>query len=517
MIQVKDEKYCDVTPDVSLMKNMASIQGNPASRIMELVDNAIDARIPGVPLVIDVNVVQKGKKEYIEVVDNGCGMTETVARSFFRLGDSQKRGKGKIGRFGMGCKVAIMGIGDTCIVETVPYGEEYGVRFLFDIRRFTQWDIPYSLIDANGKTHGTRIRIENLTMRIEPVGRFTERLHEQFAKVYKHFILTGNVTIRINRQKVIPQSVELLPGFYQAFDFMVDGKRVHGWCGAKKVTGANWKFGFDLINNGRIIKQNDFLTRVPHQSLSRLTGEIHLDDFETDVHKTDFIRHNPSFEKMQEMLMKEIEGMISEISKMTNKEVFEKYHTDMKRVSSSLNKVLNSYVFLNQIDIDEGIFKKMKQKAKKPTKRAKIIVPTEEPKEEMTTLEVENVQDIIDSMVDEEPVEEKPKKAKRTKKEAGLVVEEPAGVSAGYEQPPRRWVAIERDNAMYLNVEVNLDHPSYRKLEDSKVAVQMQNAVLDSVAEFILDEEKKQGGFIESEVERLNQLKDMLIRCSITI
>lgn len=520
-MQIKAEKHCDVTPDISLMKKMASTSGTIPSRIMELVDNAIDAKIEGKPLEVDVNVVKKGKKQYIEVMDNGCGMTEIVARSFFRLGDSKKQGQKKIGRFGLGSKVAILGIGDSCTVETVPYGEDYAIGFRFDIRQFRKWNVPYQVMEKGERSHGTKIRIDNVTIRIGYVERFCERLHEQFSKVYKHFIQHGDVVIRINGQNVMPTDVELLPGFYKQFDFMVDGKHVYGWCGAKKDTGANWKFGFDLIYNGRIIKQNDFLTRVPHQSLSRLTGEIHLDEFETDIHKTDFIRYNPSFEKMQEQLMGvEIADMLTNISKLTNREVFEKYHRDLKQVSNVLNKVLNSYEFLNQLDIETGIFKSMKSKKRNPVKPRVPVVETE------TTEEVaDDFQDIFEDFAvveteevaaEQESVEEKEEKPKAPKKDSGLIVEEPIGVAAGYDQPPRRWVAFEKGDAMYLNVEVNIDHPFYANMEGERVAVQMHNAVLDSVAEFIVEEERKQVGFVEAEIERLNQLKDMLIRCSLT-
>ncbi|PGK51434.1 hypothetical protein CN918_26955 [Priestia megaterium] len=526
-MNVNAERNCDVTPDISVMKKMASISGSPASRILELVDNSIDARIKGLPLIVDVNVVKRRKQEYIEVKDNGKGMTELVARSYFRLGDSQKSGKGKIGKFGLGSKVAILGLGDTCEIETKPYEENYSVNFNFDIRRFKKWSVPYQVTENTDGEHGTTIRIKDITIRIGNVQRFCDRLQEQFAKIYKHFIQHEDVIIRVNGQPVSAIETELLPGFYKSFDFEIDGKRVYGWCGAKKDTGANWKFGFDLVSNGRIIKQNDFLTRVAHQSLSRLTGEIHLDDFETDVHKTDFIRHNPSFEKMQERLLQtEIADMITNISKLTSREVFEKYHRDMKQVSTKLNKVLNSYEFLNQLDIEDGIFKKMKRKKqktedKKEAKQNQTFIPEQEKEETYEDIFADLIKSPVKEEYEEvEVVEEaqhEPEKPKRQRVQSGLVVEEPIGVSAGYEQPPRRWIAVEKGDAMYLNVEVNIDHPSYASLDEGRVAVQMQNAVMDSVAEFILEEEKKQSVHVESDVERLNQLKDMLIRCSVSV
>jgi len=230
---------------------------------------------------------------------------------------------------------------------------------------------------------------------------------------------------------------------------------------------------------------------------------------------------------MQEQLLNdEIADMITNISKLTSREVFEKYHRDMKQVSTKLNKVLNSYEFLNQLDIEDGIFKKMKRKKQtanesKENKQTQSFVPEQQKEETYEDLFADLLntsakEEYIEVEVEEEvPVEtEKPR---RKKVQSGLVVEEPIGVSAGYEQPPRRWSAVEKGDAMYLNVEVNIDHPSYTSLDEGRIAVQMQNAVMDSVAEFILEEEKKQSVYVESDVERLNQLKDMLIRCSVSV
>jgi len=517
-------KNCDVTPDISLMKKMANIYGTSSSRLMELVDNSIDARLPSQVLEIDVSVVKRGNRQYIEVKDNGTGMTELVARAFFRLGDSQKLGKNKIGKFGLGSKVAILGIGNTCKVKTTPKGEPYAIQIHFDIQKFKDWNIKYHMEEAENEEHGTTIRIENVTIRIGNVKRFCERLQEQFSKVYKHFIDSGKVIIRINGEKVVTTPVDLIPGMYKEFDFKISsGKRVRGWAGAMKKAGVNWKFGFDLISNGRIIKANDLLSRQAHTSLARLTGEIHLDEFPTDVHKTDFLRDSHDFQEMQTTLIEsELVEVMAKIAKLTNKEVFNKYHDDMLDVSKMLNQVIRSYDFLNHIDIDEGIFKKLKKKAEKAKERKEKLKEVMEDDEfnifeELETFfdESDQAENKEDDFEEELPKEEEPKEPKR-RRNVGLVINEPMGVSAGIDQPSRRWIVDETEDAMFLNVEVNLDHPTYQS-EDEGTAVYMKNAVLDSVAEFILQEEKNQNGFMEDEIQRFNRIKDMLIRYSLAV
>lgn len=516
----------DITPDISLMKKMASISGTIPSRLMELVDNSIDARIPGQKLRIDVNIIKRGTKQHIEVIDNGAGMTELVARSFFRLGDSQKGGKRKIGKFGLGAKVAILGLGNTCKIDTHPQNESYCIGINFDIQAFKDWKIRYKVRDNETNKRGTKIRIDNLTVRIGNTKRFCERIQEQFAKAYKHFIESGEVELYVNGTPVTTFNVDLIPELHKEFDFTLrSGKRVHGWAGAMKKAGQNWKFGFDLISHGRIVKANDFLTRQAHTSLARLTGEIHLDDFPTDVHKTDFLRDNDDFQEMQVMLIEqELADLITKITRLTNREVFTKYQNDMHDVSKMLNRVIRNYDFLNHIDIEGGIFQDLKSKAEKERNKEKKK-KIEEPKDadsffeelnQMLQEDATDTEEVDETLMEEEKEPEKQKEIKK-KPPTGLIIEEPVGISAGVEQPSRRWVSDEFTNGVRLLVEVNLDHPTYQEDNDLSTSVYMKNAVMDSVAEFILQEEKKQNGLVEDEIDRLNRIKDMLIRYSMAI
>lgn len=529
-VVLKEERNCDITPDISVMKKMASISGTIPHRLMELVDNAIDARIEGKKLEVTVNIVKRGEKYYIEIADNGCGMNELQAKKYFRLGDSDKANGKNIGKFGLGAKVAILGLGNACRILTYPIHENYKISMMFDINKFTDWNIKYNVQEKEQKElHGTYIRIDHLSVRIGSIDRFCERLQEHFAKVYKHFIEKGLVSIKVNKKEVEPQPTELISNLYQTFDFKIsNGKRVYGWAGAMKQAGVNWKFGFDLIHNGRIIKANDLLSRQAHTSLARLTGEIHLDDFETDVHKTDFLRDKDDFQEMQTKLLEnEINEIVTKIARLTNREVFTKHQDDMQQISKILNKVMRSEDFLAKIDIDQGIFRKMKENAKKRKER-RLNNPTKdevdevlEEIDELLELDIELELDelILEGNEDVNEMEENKKKKKQQKPReiSGLVIREPIGVSVGEFQPSRRWVASHVNGGYELVIEVNLDHPTYLTDNDQNVGIQMKNAVIDSIAEFILNEEKNYGSYIENEIERVNEIKDIIIRQSVAM
>jgi hypothetical protein len=424
-------------------------------------------------------------------------MDEVKARSFFKLGDSQKQGKGKIGRFGLGAKVAILGLGNKAKVTSTPYGEDYGIDIDFDIQNFSSWEIEYNLTNQKKNSHGTTIKIEDITVRIGDVDRFVERLKENVAKTYKHFIKSKDYVIRINGNKVKPHSVELIDDLYQEFDFMVNGKRVYGWAGATVKAGTNWKFGFDLINYSRIIKSNDFLSRQAHTSLARLVGEIHLDEFETDVHKTDFLRDKDDFQDMQDVLINDVlTDLLSKVAKLTNRDVFEKYKKNLSQISKVFNKVINLDGFLSSISFGNEFFKSSKSNSlqKKAAFKSAVIINDS------------------NELNDDISVETKEKKERKKQQKSGFFVDEPVLLSLGHDQEVRKWSLVEEENGAHLLVEINMDHPTFKN--ENEIEVFIRNSVLDSIAEFIVKEEKKYSDVFEDEIDRLNTVKDLIVRHS---
>lgn len=504
-LEKQSNSTASIVPDISLMKKMASISGTIPSRILELVDNSIDALIPGHPLKVEITVTKKGKNQYIKIKDNGSGMTEEAAKSFFKLGSSIKEGTGKIGKFGLGAKVAILGLGDKCFIKSSPLGLPYKVDIDFDINNFSNWEIEYQISEEEEQSHGTEITIEDITVRVGDVEKFSNRLSEQLSKTYKHFILNKQVKIFVNDVEVNPQPIELIEELYQEFDFLINNKRVYGWAGATINAGTNWKFGFELINHGRIIKSNDLLGKQAHTSLARLVGEIHLDDFPTDIHKTDFMRDNDDFQEMQNYLINDVlSDLLNKISRLTNKEVFSKYKKDINKISSIFNKVINMKDFLSSLTFDDELFK-----TKKGFKNSSAPYQAE--------VEESDVKELIDKKQNEKDPKENSEKnlSNSNKTKLGFTVNEPVLLSLGEEQDSKRWNVTQNKNDTVLNVEINMDHPTF-KAED-EIEVYMKNAVMDSIAEFIVKEEKKHNTVYEDEIDRLVSIKDLLVRYSVKL
>lgn len=489
-----------IIPDISLMKKMASINGTMLSRILELVDNSIDARINGEQLVINIKIDKRIDDTVITIKDNGCGMTEEQASRFFRLGDSWKANKNKIGRFGLGAKVAILGLGNAEKIKTTPVDEAYEVNIDFDIEKFRDWQIDYTKKVQNKELHGTTIKISDVTVRIGDVKKLEQKLLENIAKTYKHFIEKENVLIKVNGKIAKPQQIDLLDEFYQEFDFEVNGKRVHGWAGAMLKAGTNWKFGFDLINNHRIIKSNDFLSRQAHTSLARLTGEIFLDEFETDIHKTDFIRDREDFQAMQQKLTEEVlDDLIAKVSRLTNKEIMFKYEDKMHQLSKILNKVITNYDFFQNLDLNEEIFGYLKK-----SKRKKNGEPIMKLAFQATSIKK-------DDLLKES---KKEKSNSKKMKNVGFIVEEPLFISMGQDSGSKRWEVERSDRGLHLKIEINLDHAMYQEESDAETLI--KNSVIDSIAEFIVKEEEKYDPEFEDQIERLNTIKDTIVQYTYT-
>ena len=89
------------------------------SAILELIDNAIDDRIPGKLFVITVEV--HGNKITI-INKGGKGMGPRELEVFFIWGQSKKRGK--LGRYGQGGKAAMGYLGKSWKISTTKAGDK---------------------------------------------------------------------------------------------------------------------------------------------------------------------------------------------------------------------------------------------------------------------------------------------------------------------------------------------------------------------------------------------------------
>src|SRR5579863_8282989 len=100
-------KGINILPDRSLMPKIGQTGYSVSQAIAEMVDNSIDARKEGKLLTVEVSL--NADKGFVQVSDDGVGMSEDTAANSIRLAHSAK--KNKLGEFGLGLKTAATSLG----------------------------------------------------------------------------------------------------------------------------------------------------------------------------------------------------------------------------------------------------------------------------------------------------------------------------------------------------------------------------------------------------------------------
>ncbi|MBI4999770.1 ATP-binding protein [Candidatus Gottesmanbacteria bacterium] len=128
------KKFIDISPHRSIMTKISQTGYSIQEALSELIDNAIDARLPNKKLTVNLDVTP----DMIVINDTASGMTEEQAAKSIRLGYSEKHGQ--LGEFGLGLKTASSFLGRNFTLITTP----------FEIRTFyTKWGIRIGFKQRN--------------------------------------------------------------------------------------------------------------------------------------------------------------------------------------------------------------------------------------------------------------------------------------------------------------------------------------------------------------------------------
>src|SRR3989338_11134750 len=121
----QETKYIDISPHRSILTKIAQTGYSIQEAISELIDNAIDARLPDNKLTVSVDI----SPDMIVISDTGSVMNEEQAAKSIRLGFSEK--KGQLGEFGLGLKTSTSFLGKSFTIITTPIGhsEEYILEY----------------------------------------------------------------------------------------------------------------------------------------------------------------------------------------------------------------------------------------------------------------------------------------------------------------------------------------------------------------------------------------------------
>ena len=291
----------DITPDKSLVKKLGLSGYRTEQALAELVDNSIDARIPGRMEHIKVRLDFEWRS--ITVTDDGCGMDgDGLARAMV-IARSAK-GEDNLGQFGMGMKGACSSLGRRFEVVTSQEGSDVQYRARYDEKEWLGdaskgWDNfeVEEIRPARGEEdwHGTRVSIDPVA--VPMYSNQTARFTEKFGARYSPYLESKQVDIRINTLACRPLAPALADGSeWVPVDIgLAPGRRVSGRLGLLKKRSVGGKYGIHLFKNGRLIRAFEKFGFPAHPENSRLIGELHLDHVPVNFNKSKFIEESGEY------------------------------------------------------------------------------------------------------------------------------------------------------------------------------------------------------------------------------
>lgn len=262
--------------------------------LLELVDNAVDSRIPGAPLHVDL-AIRPGTIAMTAVGGAGMGPTE-LERDYLRWGASRKRAGNRIGRYGQGGKAAIGHLGNRFTIVAGRAGETRATGFedaeyrdRSRLRTYELHERPKPVPAAQGYV---RIEIGEVDRKVD-----ARRLPARLAEAYRPLLLAGDLALTVNRAPVTPPSWELAER--HEFAVRAGGRTVRGWYGLLPDPPApSVEPGVRLYHLGRQVGPPEWFGHpgpATHPALTRLVGELELPHVPVTMNKSDVDRDSPEW------------------------------------------------------------------------------------------------------------------------------------------------------------------------------------------------------------------------------
>ncbi len=301
--------------DPAITASLFSNYRNSADAVLELVDNAVDSRLAGAPLAVEITV---RPTSLIVFTSGGEGMgLQDLERNYLRWGGSPKRGRQLLGQYGQGGKAAIGHLGQRFSVEASRPGEPLAWRFTDDDYRDRSRLKTYEVVEVAKRTPvGTgsvRIRVDGVDKRID-----LRRLGQRLAESYRPLLEPGLLVIRLNG--AIVQPVPLAVVDRHPVSVNASGRRLQGWFGLADPDRATpgWAPGLRCYRLGRLIADGEFFghpgpAHVP--AMARLMGEIDIPQVPLTMNKGDFDRDSRQWVEVEERMHRTLEAVARRLRK----------------------------------------------------------------------------------------------------------------------------------------------------------------------------------------------------------
>ena len=283
----------DITPDKSLIKKLGLAGYRTEQAISELIDNAIDAKVPGRIQRIDVSLGFNEKT--ITITDSGLGMNMSELKNALTIAKETKSDAHILGRFGIGMKSACSNLGRRFRISTrkensdtefyVEYDEEVWLADkTLDWKNFE----IHKVKKTEPRNGTTTITISKLNVPLYP--NQVTSFKETFGIRYGPYLESGQVDLRINSRECKAMEPDIEEGTRREISISLPGSdRLVGWIGLLKKRSIKGDYGIHLYRKRRLIKAFAKFGIRAHPEIAKVIGEIHLDHVPVNFHKTGFL------------------------------------------------------------------------------------------------------------------------------------------------------------------------------------------------------------------------------------
>ena len=293
------KKFIDISPHRSILVKISQTGYSIQEALSELIDNAIDARLPKKKLTVTIDI----SPDMITIADTGKGMTEEDAAKSLRLGFSSK--KGQLGEFGLGLKTSTSFLGKSFGLITSPQnsGEEYVLEY--DEDQWLEegdWN-KYPFVVRSGVDplkSGTTIMIKRL--KVDFSEKLLRTIKDEFGLRFAPFILNNELELIFNGEVCRPVTPEIIHNQKNDFVFEYEGGRAWGWWGYQ-LSGLNKSYyGFHTFRRGRLVTTYDKVGLTPNQDILQIIGELHIEGIPITHDKKGWLKSSEQYRELEQKM-----------------------------------------------------------------------------------------------------------------------------------------------------------------------------------------------------------------------
>ena len=307
--------------------------------------------------------------DLLRIWDNAMGMDFQEVQNALTVAKPPANTKGR-SKYGMGLKTSACWLGNQWTIKTTKLGEQKEYVVKVDVMKLAQGkdDLDLKITDNKmAEEHYTIVEIQQLNRQFQ--GRTLGKIREYLRSMYRHDLKSGTLNLEWRGEKLEWEgealsnfvTAESGKAFRKKLAFEVDGKPVTGWAGVLK-NGGRSKAGFAILCYNRVIccqpdnawrpgniygdARNDLINQ-------RLTGEIHLDEFEMSHTKDDIAWEGNQEEEIETKLANELTDYIHEArTPHKDREGGGPSEIEKKTVIEDLRREMESPEFIDELQFE---------------------------------------------------------------------------------------------------------------------------------------------------------------------